>query len=43
MGLADAEREIRQPADLAPVVAMAEAARHAAEHGTVARFNVSPS
>ncbi len=34
--LADAEREIPQPADLAPVIAMADAAKYAAEHGTVA-------
>ncbi len=32
----DAEREILQPADLAPVQSMARAAMHAAEHGEVA-------
>ena len=36
--LADAQREIPQPADLASVIATAEAARYAAEHGTVETF-----
>lgn len=36
----DAQREIPQPADLAPVMETAEAARYAAEHGAVSTFAV---
>ena len=34
----DAEREIPQPADLAMVLEVAEAARYASRHGTLAQF-----